>query len=68
MIGHNIVRLFEARKGNLDHRVKRDYVRNGIATILHKFFRNVTSPKAQALLVPSTLNTDSFYPFFHVLL
>lgn len=33
MVGHNIVRLFEARKGNLDHRVNRDYVRNGIATI-----------------------------------
>ena len=33
MARHNIVRLFESRKGNLDSRVKRDYVRNGIATI-----------------------------------
>ena len=33
MVGHNIVKLFEARKGNLDYRVNRDYVRNGIATI-----------------------------------
>ena len=33
MVKRNIVRLFEARKGHLDYRVKRDYVRNGIATI-----------------------------------
>lgn len=33
MINRNIVRLFESRKGNLDYRVKRDYIRNGIATI-----------------------------------
>lgn len=29
----SIVRLFESRKGHLDYRVKRDYIRNGIATI-----------------------------------
>ena len=29
----NIIELFETRKGNLDTRVQRDYVRNGIATI-----------------------------------
>ena len=28
-----IVRLFESRKGHLDYRVKRDYIRNGIAMI-----------------------------------
>ena len=33
MIARNIIKLFEARKGHLDYRVKRDYVRNGIATI-----------------------------------
>ena len=33
MVGRNIVRLFESRKGHLDCRIKRDYVRNGIATI-----------------------------------
>ena len=33
MTKRNIVRLFESRKGNLDYRIKRDYVRNGIATI-----------------------------------
>ena len=30
---HNINRLFESRKGNLDYRIKRDYIRHGIATI-----------------------------------
>ena len=33
MVRRNIVRLFESRKGHLDCRIKRDYVRNGIATI-----------------------------------
>lgn len=28
-----LIKLFESRKGHLDYRVKRDYVRNGIATI-----------------------------------
>lgn len=30
---HNIVRLFELRKGHLDSRIRRDYIRNGIAAI-----------------------------------
>ena len=33
MLRHNILKLFEARKGHLDYRVKRDYIRNGIARI-----------------------------------
>ncbi len=33
MVTRKIVRLFETRKGNLDYRIKRDYIRNGIATI-----------------------------------
>lgn len=33
MMNRNIVKLFEARKGQLEYRVKRDYIRNGIATI-----------------------------------
>ena len=33
MMNHNIVRLFESRKGHLDDRIKRDYIRNGIVTI-----------------------------------
>lgn len=33
MIKRNVVRLFESRKGHLDDRVKRDFIRNGIAII-----------------------------------
>ena len=33
MIGRSITELFESRKAHLDHRVKQDYIRNGIATI-----------------------------------
>ena len=33
MVKRNITRLFARRKGNLDSRVERDYIRNGIATI-----------------------------------
>lgn len=33
MINRNIVKLFASRKSNLDYRLKRDYIRNGIATI-----------------------------------
>ena len=33
MTRHNIARLFERRRGHLDYRIKRDYVRNGIAVI-----------------------------------
>jgi len=33
MARKNIGRLFESRSGNLDQRVKQDYVRNGVATI-----------------------------------
>lgn len=29
----NIVKLFEARRGHLDYRIKRDYLRNGIASV-----------------------------------
>ena len=32
MAERDIERLFEARRGQLDHRVKKDYVNNGIAT------------------------------------
>jgi hypothetical protein len=33
MMKHNLARLFESRKGHLDYRVNRDYIRNGIAVI-----------------------------------
>ncbi len=31
-----IIKLFESRKGNLEHRLKKDYIRNGIATIPYR--------------------------------
>ncbi len=30
---NKFIKLFESRKGHLDYRIKRDYIRNGIATI-----------------------------------
>ncbi len=33
MVKRNIVRLFESRRGHLDYRIKRDYLRNGIVSI-----------------------------------
>lgn len=33
MVSRDIKKLFEARKGHLDYRLKRDYIRNGVATI-----------------------------------
>ena len=33
MVNRKIIKLFESRKGNLDYRLKRDYIRNGIATL-----------------------------------
>ena len=33
MAGRNIVKLFESRKSRIDHRINRDYIRNGIATL-----------------------------------
>ena len=33
MSNRNIIKLFETRRGNLDHHLKRDYVRNGIVTL-----------------------------------
>lgn len=33
MIGLNFLKLFESRKSHLDTRIKRDYIRNGVAVI-----------------------------------
>lgn len=42
----NILRLFESRRGHLEYRAKRDYVRNGIASIPCRIFSftDVISP------------------------
>lgn len=33
MIKRNLLKLFDSRKGHLDYRINRDYVRNGVVTI-----------------------------------
>ena len=33
MVTRNFLKLFEKRKSNLDYRLRRDYIRNGIATL-----------------------------------
>jgi len=30
---HRMTKVFESRKGHLDYRLNRDYIRNGVATI-----------------------------------
>ena len=60
MVKRNIVRLFEARRGQLDYRLKRDYVRNGIATIPCQIseYSDVISP--YSVKGCETLNNDFF--------
>lgn len=60
MASKNIVRLFESRRGNLDYRAKRDYVRNGIATIPCRIssYDDVISP--YSVKDYETLNPDFF--------
>ena len=33
MLKHRLINLFESRQSNLDYRIKRDYIRNGVAMI-----------------------------------
>lgn len=58
MIKRDIVRLFESRRGHLDDRIKRDYVRNGIATIPCRIsdYSDVISP--YSVKDCETLNTE----------
>lgn len=60
MFKRNIVRLFESRKAHLDYRIKRDYVRNGIATIPCQIsdYSDVINP--YSVKGCETLNTDFF--------
>ena len=60
MSRHNIARLFERRRGHLDYRIKRDYVRNGIAVIpCHvSDYSDVINP--YSVKGCETLNTDFF--------
>ena len=54
----NILRLFESRRGHLEYRAKRDYVRNGIASIPCRIFSfsDVISP--YSVKDYETLNPD----------
>ena len=54
----NIVRLFESRKGHLDYRIKRDYIRNGIATIPCKISDYSDVISAYSVKDYETLNTE----------
>ncbi len=58
MINRNIVELFESREGHLEDRIKRDYIRNGIATIPCSIsdYNDVIS--AYSVKGYETLNTD----------
>lgn len=58
MTKHNIARLFERRRGHLDYRIKRDYVRNGISVIpcLVSDYNDVINP--YSVKGCETLNTD----------
>ncbi len=46
MAKHKIVKLFESRKGHLEYRIKRDYIRNGIAILPCRIsdYHDVISP------------------------
>lgn len=58
MMKRRMIRLFRRRKGNLDYRVKRDYIRNGIATIPCRIsdYNDVIS--AYSVKGYETLNTE----------
>ena len=54
----SIVRLFESRKGHLDYRIKRDYIRNGIATIPCKISDYSDVISGYSVKGYETLNTE----------
>lgn len=60
MAKRNIARLFERRRGHLDYRIKRDYVRHGIATIPCQIseYSDVINP--YSVKGYETLNTEFF--------
>ena len=60
MIKRKFVRLFELRRGHLDYRIKRDYVRNGIATIPCRISGYNDVINTYSVKGYETLNTDFF--------
>ena len=62
MLKHKILRLFERRRGLLDYRIKRDYVRNGIATIPCRISSYNDVISTYSVKGYETLNTE-FYDY-----
>ena len=60
MIKRKLVRLFELRRGHLDYRINRDYVRNGIATIPCKISGYSDVINTYSVKGYETLNTEFF--------
>ena len=60
MIKHNLTKLFELRRGHLDYRIKRDYVRNGIATIPCQISDYSDVISSYSVKGYETLNTEFF--------
>ena len=58
MVSRNTLKLFESRKGNLDYRIKRDYIRNGIATLPCRIFDYNDVISTYSVKDYETLNTD----------
>ena len=59
MLKHNTARLFEKRKGHLDYRVKRDYIRNEIVSIPCRI-----SDYSDVISVYSVKNYETLNPEF----
>ena len=53
-----ILRLFESRRGHLEYRAKRDYVRNGIASIPCRIFSFTDVISPYSVKGYETLNPD----------
>ena len=60
MIKRKLIRLFELRRGHLDYRIKRDYVRHGIATIPCRISNYSDVINTYSVKGYETLNTEFF--------
>ena len=60
MIKRKLVRLFELRRGHLDYRIKRDYVKDGIATIPCRISDYSDVINTYSVKDYETLNTEFF--------
>ena len=62
MVKRKIIRLFESRKGHLEYRVKRDFIRNGIAVIPCRISEYSDVISTYSVKGYETLNPD-FYEY-----